>query len=99
MVMSTREPAFIGIDIGTSSTKCAVFDATGTLLAEASEPLELQTRGDGWVEQRPADYLATTESALRAAVGTAGEAASRVAGIGVTGQMGGLIGLDSRGRP
>ena len=41
----------LGIDIGTSACKVAVFDENGKVLAQANEPYKVYYPNPGWVEQ------------------------------------------------
>ena len=47
------QPLLLALDQGTSSSRAAVFDRSGTLLASASAPLPIDYPADGWVEQDP----------------------------------------------
>lgn len=46
----------LGIDIGTTGTKAALFDSEGTLLAASYRELRLYYPRPGWVEQNPVDF-------------------------------------------
>ena len=47
-------PLLLALDQGTSSSRAALFDPEGQLVASASAPLEIHYPADGWVEQDPA---------------------------------------------
>lgn len=47
------QPLLLALDQGTSSSRAAVFDRSGSLLASASAPLAINYPADGWVEQDP----------------------------------------------
>jgi xylulokinase len=82
----------IGIDVGTSGVKGLAIDPAGTILARAEEGYALSTPHVGWAEQDPADWWAATEAVLaqlRVAAGAPD-------GIGLSGQMHGLVALDER---
>lgn len=84
--------AFLGIDIGTSACKAAVIDGTGAVQAVASAEYPLEIPQPGWSQQRPQDWwegACTAVSELRAA-----HADVRIDGIGLSGQMHGLVALD-----
>ena len=83
--------AGIGLDIGTTAVKALAVDETGTVLARSEAGYPLSTPRAGWAEQDPADWWRATEQAL-AALGIDG-----VAGIGLSGQMHGLVALDAAG--
>jgi xylulokinase len=84
--------AAIGLDIGTTAVKALAVDETGAVLARAEVGYPLSIPHAGWAEQDPADWWRATEQAL---------AALRVdepTGIGLSGQMHGLVALDASGR-
>jgi xylulokinase len=84
----------VGIDVGTSAVKGLAIDPNGTILARAEHGYPLSTPRVGWAEQDPADWWQATEavlSELRAAAGP-------FAGIGLSGQMHGLVALDGADR-
>ena len=88
--------AAIGLDVGTSATKGIAVAPDGTVLARAERPYPLYTPRPGWSEQDPDDWWAAAKGVLeelRTAVG------GEVAGIGLSGQMHGLVALDGAERP
>jgi xylulokinase len=84
--------AAIGLDVGTTAVKALAVDETGTVLSRAEAGYPLSTPRPGWAEQDPADWWRATEQAL-AALGV-----RDVAGIGLSGQMHGLVALDAADR-
>lgn len=83
----------IGIDVGTSSVKAIAVDGAGTVLGSAERTYPVAMEHPGWSEQDPALWWEATESALQEL------GADRCDGIGLTGQMHGLVALDSEDRP
>ncbi|WP_254428024.1 glycerol kinase GlpK [Synechococcus sp. WH 8101] len=47
-------PLLLALDQGTSSSRAALFDPRGQLIASAAAPLAIHYPADGWVEQDPA---------------------------------------------
>lgn len=90
---------YLGIDIGTSAVKVVMVDDDQRERASGSAPLGLSRPTPLWSEQDPEDWWA----AVAAAVGQVRRAASRdfgrVAAIGLSGQMHGLVLLDNQGTP
>ena len=86
----------LGIDIGTSGTKAIAIDEGGRLAATATAEYELSTPKPLWAEQNPADWWQATCACCRAVVAQIG--ADNIAGIGLTGQMHGLVMLDENGQ-
>jgi len=90
---------YLGIDVGTSGTKALVMDARGRVLSTATGTHGISAPRPGWSEQNPDDWWASTVHAVRAAVMKAKIDARQVAGIGLSGQMHGLVITDGAGRP
>jgi xylulokinase len=82
---------FFGIDVGTSATKGVAIDADGGVLARAEAEYPLSTPRAGWSEQDPEDWWRATQKVLAELTENAGDAE----GIGLSGQMHGLVALDS----
>jgi xylulokinase len=82
----------VGLDVGTTSVKALAISPDGDVLARAEEEYSLSTPAPGWVEQDPDDWWRASEAAL-AAVG-----AESADGIGLSGQMHGLVAVDEAKR-
>jgi xylulokinase len=78
----------VGLDVGTTGVKALRISAEGEVLARAEEEYPLATPQPGWAEQDPEDWWRAAESALAQVRGDG------VAGIGLSGQMHGLVALD-----
>ena len=93
----------VGIDIGTSGTKTIVVDpADGRLVAGASAEYPLSTPRPLWAEQDARDWWRGAADATRAALAKAEAALGRkvdVAGVGLSGQMHGVVLVDEGGEP
>src|ERR671935_797197 len=79
---ATMRQAYIGIDVGTSSTRAGVFDETGNLLATARHPITVWQEAGDIVEQSSSDIWDACAAAVRAAVAEAAIAPEAVKGIG-----------------
>jgi len=84
--------ALVGIDVGTTGVKAIAIDRRGEVLARAERGYPLSTPRPGWSEQDPEDWRRATEAAL------ADLGVGEIAGIGLSGQMHGLVVLDAAGR-
>src|ERR1700729_1603594 len=83
----------IGLDVGTSSVKALAIDERGTVLAEAQRGYPVSMPRPGWSEQDPEQWWQATQAVL-------GELDAPAAdGIGLTGQMHGLVALDADRQP
>ena len=83
---------YIGIDLGTSAVKLLLVDGSGQICGSVSEEYPLSFPQPGWSEQEPADWWDAVRRGLKRLLD--GQDASQVAGIGVGGQMHGLVTLD-----
>ena len=86
----------IGIDIGTSGTKTVLFDEKGVVVADALQEYPMYQPQNGWAEQQPSDWWKAVSGTLKAVMKKSGIAPEAVAGIGLAGQMHGLVMLDER---
>lgn len=82
----------IGIDIGTSGTKSVLFDTAGTVVASDTCEYPLIQLQNGWAEQRCADWWEAVCKTLKKI--TKAAAGGKICGIGLSGQMHGLVMLD-----
>ncbi len=82
---------YLGIDVGTSGTKTLLMDRRGRVLATATAEHPISAPRPAWSEQDPRDWWRATVRAVRAAVARAGIDGKAIAGIGLSGQMHGLV--------
>ena len=82
----------IGIDVGTSGVKTIGISPEGEVIARAEQGYPLSTPRPGWSEQDPEDWWRATQDSLEV-VAAAG--VGDVRGIGLSGQMHGLVCLDA----
>jgi len=91
MRLTDRTDVVLGIDVGTQSAKCVVLDAEGELRGVGQAGYDLLTPRPHWIEQDPDAWWSAITTAVRQAVRDADVSAGRVRGIGVTGQMHGVV--------
>lgn len=87
----------LGIDLGTSGTKTVLFDTNGATLASHTVEYPLYQPKNGWAEQDPEDWWQAVKETVRAVLQAAGVKAESVRGVGLSGQMHGLVMLDRDG--
>jgi xylulokinase len=87
------EPTLVGLDVGTTGVKAVAITPSGEVVGWAEEGYPLSTPRAGWSEQDPDDWWQAAEAAWSRV--RAGEDA----GIGLSGQMHGLVCLGEDGRP
>jgi len=88
---------FIGIDSSTTATKALLMDDQGAVVAIGRSEYDFETPRPLWSEQSPHLWWDATVIAIREAIAQAGIDGDAVAGIGLTGQMHGLVLLDDDG--
>jgi xylulokinase len=86
---------FLGIDISTTAAKALLMDPQGRIVASAATPLDLQTPRPLWSEQDPHQWWTAAVRSVRTALAAASAEPGAVAAVGLTGQMHGLVLLDS----
>jgi len=88
----------IGVDIGTQGTKAALFTAQGECLSEAFQPSQLYQPAPGVVEENPETQVQSVCNTIKECLAKADIDSDRIAGIGIDGQMAGIIGVGEDGR-
>lgn len=87
---------WIGIDLGTSAMKLLLVNETGEIVKSASRDYPLLFPKPGWSEQEPERWWDALVSGMMELL--CGIDASQIDGIGVGGQMHGLVALDENDR-
>lgn len=88
----------LGIDVGTTGSKALLIGADGAVKASATTGYPMFTPQPLWAEQNPADWWAATVTSVRRVLDEGGVEPAQVAGVGLTGQMHGLVLLDAQGQ-
>lgn len=89
---------FIGIDSSTTATKALLIDEQGDVVGVAASEYGYETPRPLWSEQHPGLWWDATVASIRHLLQTTGVAADDIHGIGLTGQMHGLVLLDGAGQ-
>ena len=92
------EPLLLGIDIGTSACKAALFTPDGVVVAQEAAGYDVLYPHPGWAEQNPDDWWAAFGGALHDAAAAAGVQVSDIDAISVGAQCHGLVAMDGNGR-
>lgn len=87
---------YIGIDVGTSSVKALLVDQLGNVIKSATPEYPFLTPKPLWAEAEPADWWEATKIAIKDVAN--GVNSSEISGIGLTGQMHGMVALDKAGK-
>lgn len=86
----------LGLDLGTSGVRVVAVDLAGKVIAQATHSYPLLSPHPGWTEQDPAEWVSASLLAL-------GEVAQqlenhRIIGLGLSGQMHGMVALNAEGQ-
>ncbi len=85
----------LGIDLGTSGTKTVLFDEHGKKVASSTVEYDLIQPHNGWAEQDPADWWNAAITTIKEV--TKGVNTTDIKGLGISGQMHGLVPVDQQG--
>jgi xylulokinase len=88
---------FLGIDVGTTGTRAVLINEKGKVVGGQSADHEpISTPQPQWAEQNPENWWAATQLAVGQVLQNSQVQGDEVRGIGLSGQMHGLVLLDKR---
>ncbi len=87
----------LGIDVGTSACKTAIFDRDGQVLGTASGSYPVYYPKPGWAEQNPEEWWSAVGEAVKAVLAKSQISPTEIVGIGVDGQSWSAIPVDKEG--
>lgn len=90
-------PFFVGIDVSTTATKALLIDDHGSVVDSAAMEYPFDTPRPQWSEQDPDLWWDGAVKSVRAVLSKSDVSAEEVTGVGLTGQMHGLVLLDDEG--
>jgi xylulokinase len=86
---------WMGIDVGTGGTRALLVSERGEVKAGYTAPHEdMRMERPLWAEQRPENWWEAAQLAIRGVLAEAGASGKQVRGVGLSGQMHGLVLLD-----
>ena len=89
---------WLGIDVGTGGTRALLVDEKGVIKAAVTAPHEpMIMERPLWAEQSPDNWWDASRSAIAGVLKEAGARGHDVRGIGLSGQMHGLVLVDGGG--
>ena len=88
----------LGIDIGTSACKIAVFDRNGQVMASATGDYPVYYPQEGWAQQNPEEWWDAVCGAIQKCLSTGNIDPEQIAGVGIDGQSWSAIAIDNQGR-
>jgi len=89
----------IAHDLGTTGDKASLHDETGHLIAAVTETYPTHYGRGGVVEQDPQQWWDAVCAATRRLLATTGVSSQQILGVGLSGQMMGVVLLDEHGDP
>ena len=94
--MSSKEQ-LLGIDIGTSACKVAVFDLDGKVLAQSNQPYQVYYPHPGWAEQDADEWWDAICVGIKEVLAADIVSSDAICGIGIDGQGWSAIPVDKDG--
>lgn len=88
----------LGIDVSTTGAKALLINPDGRVISSATTALNLSTPQPLWSEQDPDDWWDGIILSIRKALTQADANGDDISAIGMTGQMHGLVMLDTNGK-
>ncbi len=86
---------WLGLDVGTGGSRALLVDGRGRVVRTFTAPhQDMRMLKPQWAEQDPDNWWSASQAAIRGVLLEAGVVGTSVAGIGLTGQMHGLVLLD-----
>ena len=90
---------WLGLDVGTGGARALLIDRSGRVRHAYTAPHEeMRMEQPLWAEQRPEDWWQAAQNAIRGVLADAGISCAKVKGVGLSGQMHGLVILDAADR-
>jgi xylulokinase len=89
---------WLGLDIGTGGSRALLVHADGSVAGGVTAPhQDIHMERPLWAEQQPDNWWEAAADAVREVLAAAGVHGEDVAGVGLSGQMHGLVMLDAEG--
>ena len=93
------KPYLIGVDLGTSGTKAALYHMDGRLIAQAGQEVPVYYPRSGVVEQENNDFYTSAAQTVRSCIESSGIDPRQVAAIAFDSQMAGVGSVDEEYQP
>ena len=88
----------IALDQGTTSSRCILFDREQNIVGVAQREFTQIYPKPGWAEQDPHDWWRAVQETVQAVLAQSGVDPADIRGVGLSGQMHGLVMLDAQGQ-
>ncbi len=87
---------WLGLDIGTGGSRALLVDADGKQVAAVTAPHEdMRMDQPLYAEQRPENWWDAAQAAIKGVLAEAGATGAQIRGVGLSGQMHGMVILDA----
>ncbi|MCQ4088094.1 gluconokinase [Saccharibacillus sp. JS10] len=90
---------YIGLDVGTTSTKAFIYDEKGMIRGGSQSAYSLLVPEAGRAEQRPEELMDAVVDAIKGAMKDSKASADDIAAVGISTAMHSLMAVDSTGKP
>jgi xylulokinase len=97
MDLDRQSKYLLGIDLGTSSAKTVLLDLSGRIITWSGEEYGISSPQKDWAEQDPETWLSAVLTTIRNVMRISQIESGKIAGIGLAGQMHGLVCVDCAG--
>lgn len=87
----------LAIDVGTQSSRAALVDFSGKIIASSAKDYDLDSPAPGWAQQDARMWWQATIQNIRKVLSDSGRPANRIAAVAACGQMHATIPLDKAG--
>lgn len=91
------EKLLLGIDIGTSACKVAIFNLNGEVISQSTKEYRVYYPKPGFVEQNPLEWWESVCMAIKESIASAKINVEQIAAIGIDGQSWSAIPIDREG--
>ncbi len=96
--MERRKRYLLGVDLGTSACKAALFERDGRVAATGTAEYPVYYPHPGWAEQDPNDWWDGFCKAVHLALENGAIDPAQIAGIGIDGQSWSAVAVDEKGK-
>jgi xylulokinase len=97
--LSEREGVLLAVDVGTTTTRCVIFDLDGNPVGEAYREPPVHYPKANWAEVDPEDWWTAAVAAIREALALVEGTPQNVLGVGLCGLKHTVVPVGSDGKP
>jgi len=94
----SKKPCILGLDVSTTASKAVCLDSTGQILGQTATEHKISHPNPLWSEQNPIDWWTAMRQSIQTLIELSSVDPKQIQAIGLTGQMHGLVLMDSDNR-